>query len=152
MDNKRSNISATLHPIGLIFFQARAGWAGAGAKKTSDLSSYLSRLTRYWFENWILNLKLKNKLNNKLKFVKKNSLTMTVGQPFELNYANFWQWQIIHSSKIVWSTHIWPVSRQAFNQNGLPPRALNTWDVNFFIKYTFFKFLFFTRYCWKIQN
>ena len=40
------------------------GWAGAEGQKNTHLSSYLSHLTRYWFEDWNLSQKLKNKIKN----------------------------------------------------------------------------------------
>ena len=60
--NKQSNISAALHPFGLKFFRIYLGkkvchnlfflgqglvGPGPGGQKNSDLSNYLSHLTRY---------------------------------------------------------------------------------------------------------
>ena len=65
LDEIEIEISAALDPIRLNFFhpfvrksmsqnffsQPRAIWAGAGAQKSYDLSSYLSQLIRYSSEN-----------------------------------------------------------------------------------------------------
>ena len=43
-------------------------------------------------------------------------------------------------SKKIWSAYIWQVGRHPFYQNSPPHGALDTRDVNFFIKYTLFEF------------
>ena len=71
-------ILTAFHPLGPKFFlrpfgqksmsqnfffpRPRAGWAGAGGQKNSDLSRYLSHLTRYRSEIWNLGPKLQNKI------------------------------------------------------------------------------------------
>ena len=46
----------------IFFSRPRAGWAGARGQKNSDLSSYLSHMTRYRSEIWNLGPKLQNKI------------------------------------------------------------------------------------------
>ena len=104
MVNKRSNNSATFHPFGPKFFlrsfgqknmsqkkffpRLRAGWAGG--QKNSDLSSYLSYLTRYRSE--ILNLGLK--LQIKIKILKKKISVDGRGPTAKTDYANFSPYQL----------------------------------------------------------
>ena len=65
VDNKWSNNSAAMHQIGpkifvpiwaknyvSNFFSSGKGWSCWGrGQKNSDLSSYISHLTKYWSEN-----------------------------------------------------------------------------------------------------
>ena len=66
---------------------------------------------------------------------------------FYIKYTyNYFVFLIQNCSKIL-SAPTWLVSRHAFKTNGLPHRALNTWNVNFSQKYTLFEFWFCGRYC-----
>ena len=103
--NKRSNNSAAFHPFGPKFFlrpfgqksmsqkfffsRPRAGWAGAGGQKNSDLSSYLSHLTRYRSEIWNLG----SKLQNKIKIFYKKISADGRGPTAETDYAHFGPYQ-----------------------------------------------------------
>ena len=103
MVNKRSNNSAAFHPFGPKFFlppfgqksmsqkkffsRPRAGWAWG--QKNSDLSSYLSYLTKYRSEISKLGLKLQNKIKI---FYKKISADGH-GPKAKTDYAHFGPYQ-----------------------------------------------------------
>ena len=66
-----------------FFFSGKGQLRQGQGQKNTDLSSFLSHLTRNWSENWNLSLKLKNQ-------IKKFYLKMALGWLADINYANFW--------------------------------------------------------------
>ena len=74
----------------IFFSRPRAGWAGAGGQKNSDLSRYLSYLTRYRSEIWNLGLKLQNKIKIFFFLISADGR----GLMAETDYAHFGPYQL----------------------------------------------------------
>ena len=121
-----------------------------------DFSSYLSHLTRYWFENLNMGLQLKIRI----KYINfKNSAKGHGWIPTMLIFATgyflhrlkqIWIFNVKLSIKF-WSALIWLVGRHALNQNGPPHGALSTLDVNLSIKYTLFDFELYMKMLTKFK-